>query len=79
MSHYVIMDHLSLWITPGIGIVRIANYINGELWGRPTNQAWGVVFPRVDGLLRHPSQLYEAFAEGLLLWCIIGLVTLTLN
>lgn len=68
---YQIMDNLALWITPCLGIVRIANYVNGELWGRPTNQAWGVVFPRVDSLLRHPSQLYEAFSEGLLLGCII--------
>jgi phosphatidylglycerol:prolipoprotein diacylglycerol transferase len=44
--------------------VRIANFINGELFGRPTDGSWGVVFPMGGGVARHPSQIYEAFAEG---------------
>ena len=50
---------------------RIANFINGELWGRPTDAAWGVVFPRAGELPRHPSQLYQAVLEGLLLFLIL--------
>ena len=53
----------------GIFFGRIANFINGELYGRPTDQTWGVVF--FDSILRHPSQLYEAFFEGILLLCIM--------
>src|SRR5690606_26805560 len=44
---------------------RIANFVNGELFGRPTDVPWGVVFPRGGPLPRHPSQLYEALLEGL--------------
>ena len=55
-----------------LGIVRIANFINGELWGRITDQSWGVAFPG-SVMLRHPSQLYEAFLEGLVLWGIMRL------
>jgi phosphatidylglycerol:prolipoprotein diacylglycerol transferase len=51
---------------PGLFFGRIANFINGELWGRPTDGSWGVVFPRASGqgIPRHPSQLYEAVLEG---------------
>jgi len=59
---------------PGLFFGRIANFINGELWGKLTNQAWGVIFPQSAGLSaypywlpRHPSQLYEALLEGLVL------------
>jgi phosphatidylglycerol:prolipoprotein diacylglycerol transferase len=56
----------------GLGVGRIANFINGELWGRPTASTWGVIFPRADSLPRHPSQLYEAASHflllGLLMW-----------
>lgn len=59
-------------ITPvGLFLGRIANFVNGELVGRPTNGTWGVVFPSHDNLLRHPSQLYEAGLEGLLLGIIL--------
>lgn len=58
----------------GLGVGRIANFVNAELWGRPTASTWGVVFPRVDGLPRHPSQLYEAASHfllfGVLLWLL---------
>ncbi len=50
---------------------RIGNFINGELWGRPTDLPWGMVFPHVDALPRHPSQLYEAFFEGAVLFVIL--------
>ncbi|PVA05826.1 prolipoprotein diacylglyceryl transferase [Thalassorhabdomicrobium marinisediminis] len=71
---------LALTATPAIFLVRIANFINAELWGRPTDLPWGVIFPGeaaqfcpdVAGLCaRHPSQLYEALTEGLILGAVI--------
>lgn len=58
----------------GLGVGRIANFINAELWGRPTASTWGVVFPRVDALPRHPSQLYEAASHFLLLGVLLWLL-----
>lgn len=55
---------------------RCANFINQELYGKPTDVAWGVIFPITgDGIARHPSQLYEAFLEGLVLFIILRFVT----
>ena len=56
-------------------LVRIANFINGELWGRQTTLPWGMVFPDAGPLPRHPSQLYEAALEGLLLFCLLRWAT----
>ncbi len=50
---------------------RIGNFINQELWGRVTDVPWGVVFPAAGALPRHPSQLYEAFLEGLVLFAVL--------
>jgi phosphatidylglycerol:prolipoprotein diacylglycerol transferase len=55
----------------GLFFGRIANFINGELWGRPTTLPWGVVFPGAGPLPRHPSQLYEAALEGVVLFLIL--------
>lgn len=55
----------------GLFFGRIGNFINAELWGRVTDLPWGVVFPHAGALPRHPSQLYEALLEGLLLFIII--------
>ncbi len=55
----------------GLGLGRLGNFINGELWGRVTDLPWGVVFPAAGPLPRHPSQLYEAILEGLLLFIIV--------
>lgn len=55
----------------GLGFGRIGNFINGELWGRPTDLPWGMVFPHVDQLPRHPSQLYEVALEGVVLFCLV--------
>lgn len=68
----VLADAVAAVAPMGIMLGRAANFVNGELWGRPSEVAWAVIFkhaPRVDGVMvaRHPSQLYEAFAEGLLL------------
>lgn len=58
----------------GLGVGRVANFVNGELWGRPTGGDWGVIFPRVDNLPRHPSQLYEAASHFLLLGVLLWLL-----
>jgi phosphatidylglycerol:prolipoprotein diacylglycerol transferase len=57
----------------GLFLGRIANFVNGELWGRPTDVPWGVIFPGAGPLPRHPSQLYEAALEGLLLFVVLAL------
>ncbi|MFO7965105.1 MAG: prolipoprotein diacylglyceryl transferase [Desulfobacterales bacterium] len=55
----------------GLGLGRIGNFINGELWGRPTSVPWAMVFPEAGPIPRHPSQLYEAFLEGLVLFILL--------
>lgn len=60
----------------GIFFGRVANFINGELWGRVTDVPWAMVFPRAPGgLPRHPSQLYEAVLEGLVIFCVLWLLS----
>jgi phosphatidylglycerol:prolipoprotein diacylglycerol transferase len=55
----------------GLFFGRIANFINGELWGRVTDVPWAMVFPRAGPLPRHPSELYEAFMEGIVLFTLL--------
>ena len=67
------------WIAPQIPIAlflgRIANFINAELYGRETDVAWGMIFPTdPDALIRHPSQIYEALLEGLLLFVFLNFI-----
>lgn len=60
----------------GLLFGRLANFVNGELWGRVTDAPWGMVFPRAPGgLPRHPSQLYEALLEGLVLFIVLWLLS----
>tara|TARA_B100000427_G_scaffold6443_1_gene5999 strand:+ start:291 stop:1070 length:780 start_codon:yes stop_codon:yes gene_type:complete len=68
------LDLLAIGSTIGIFLGRIANFINGELFGRVTTSAFGMVFPMGGPLPRHPSQLYESFMEGLLLFLILWAV-----
>ncbi len=58
----------------GLFLGRIANFINGELWGRPTDVPWAMVFPNGGPIPRHPSQLYEAALEGIMLLVVLGLM-----
>jgi phosphatidylglycerol:prolipoprotein diacylglycerol transferase len=58
----------------GLFLGRLANFINGELWGRPTDVPWAMIFPHGGPLPRHPSQLYEAALEGVALFAILGLL-----
>jgi len=56
----------------GLFLGRIANFINGELWGRPTDVPWAMIFPNGGPIPRHPSQLYEATLEGVVLFIVLG-------
>ncbi len=62
-------DRLAVVVPIGLGLGRCANFVNGELWGRPAPPwlPWAMIFPRVDDVPRHPSELYEALLEGVLL------------
>ena len=55
----------------GLFFGRLANFINGELWGKETNVYWGVIFPNAGNIPRHPTQLYEAALEGIILFIIL--------
>lgn len=68
-----LMDFIAPLVPPGLAFGRIGNFINGELWGRPTDAPWGMVFPGVDSLPRHPSQLYEFALEGVALFTLLWL------
>ena len=68
-----VLDLAALVAPIGLGLGRIANFINGELWGRPATVPWAVIFPKGGEFPRHPSQLYEALAEGLLLFLLLWL------
>jgi phosphatidylglycerol---prolipoprotein diacylglyceryl transferase len=58
----------------GLFLGRVANFINGELWGRPTDVPWAMVFPNGGPVPRHPSQLYEAALEGIVLFAVLNLL-----
>jgi phosphatidylglycerol:prolipoprotein diacylglycerol transferase len=66
-----IADLVSAAAPIGLGLGRIGNFINGELYGRPTNVSWAMVFPEGGNMPRHPSQLYEALLEGLVLFILL--------
>ena len=68
---YTIADLAALAAPIGLGLGRLGNFINGELYGRPTDVSWCMVFPRGGSACRHPSQLYEAALEGMLLFGIL--------
>lgn len=82
-------DLIAVASPPGLLFGRLANFINGELWGKPTTSKWGMVFPDRNSRLcpdnwlgectRHPSQLYEAALEGLALWIIILVFVICFN
>lgn len=68
-------DIVAAGVPFGLGVVRVANFINSELWGRPTDVPWGFVFPTGGPDPRHPSQLYEVALEGLILLLVLRLLT----
>jgi len=76
ISTLFLLDIISCVAPIGIFFGRIANFINGELVGKATNVYWGVIFPKIDNITRHPSQIYEALLEGLILFFIMNLIIL---
>ena len=65
------MDLIASVAPIGLAIVRLCNFINAELWGRPTKLPWGVIFPHAGFIARHPSQIYECFLEGIILFILL--------
>ena len=76
---FLLLDVIACVAPIGIFLGRIANFINGELIGKATDLYWAVIFPKIDNIPRHPSQLYEAFLEGLTLFIILNLVIFKKN
>jgi phosphatidylglycerol:prolipoprotein diacylglycerol transferase len=74
-SFFQVTDFIAPLVPLGLMAGRIGNFINGELWGRVADASlpWAMVFPQVDSLPRHPSPLYQAAGEGLLLFVILWL------
>ena len=68
---FLFMDLVSLVAPIGIFFGRLANFINSELYGKVTEVPWAVTFVQIDNMSRHPSQLYEAFLEGIILFLIL--------
>ena len=74
INKYIFLDLISVSAPIGLFFGRIANFINGELIGKATNGNWGVIYPQIDSIPRHPSQLYECFLEGIVLFIILNLI-----
>jgi phosphatidylglycerol---prolipoprotein diacylglyceryl transferase len=73
IKFFKLSDFLVPFIPIGLFLGRTGNFINSELYGSPTNASWGVVFPLIDSVPRHPSMLYEAFLEGIVLYLLLFL------
>ena len=76
-TFFQVTDFVVPLVPPGLAAGRIGNFINGNLWGAPSDLPWAMVFPdpRAGGVPRHPSQLYEALLEGLVLFVLVWLFT----
>ena len=74
INKYIFLDLISVSAPIGLFFGRIANFVNGELVGKATNGSWGVIYPQIDDVPRHPSQLYECFLEGIILFIILNLI-----
>jgi phosphatidylglycerol:prolipoprotein diacylglycerol transferase len=70
-NFWELADLVAAVVPVGLGLGRIGNFINGELFGRPSNLPWAMVFPEGGAMPRHPSQLYEALLEGVVLYLIL--------
>ena len=76
MNFFYFSDVISLTAPIGLFFGRFANFINAELYGTKTNMPWGVIFSNIDSISRHPSQIYEALLEGLLLFLILNFLAI---
>jgi len=74
-KYFAVTDFIAPLVPPALFFGRIGNFINAELWGRQTDVAWAMIFPGGGAIPRHPSQLYEAFLEGIVLFIILWLYT----
>ena len=70
----VLLDVISCVAPVGIFFGRLANFVNGELYGKPSDLPWAIIFPNIDNQGRHPSQIYEAVLEGALLFLILNFI-----
>ena len=71
VNKFIFLDLIAAAAPIGIFLGRISNFINSELYGKKTDVFWSVIFPKVDNFSRHPSQLYEAFFEGIVLFLLM--------
>ncbi len=74
ISSFLFLDLISMTAPIGIFLGRIANFINSELYGKETDLFWSVKFERIDNTFRHPSQIYEALFEGIILFILLNYV-----
>ncbi|MDC0200261.1 prolipoprotein diacylglyceryl transferase [Candidatus Pelagibacter sp.] len=74
IKQFFFLDLISMTAPIGIFLGRIANFINSELYGRETKLAWSVKFEKIDNVFRHPSQIYEAIFEGILLFVLLNFI-----
>lgn len=74
LSFLRVCDYIAVNVPMGMLLGRLANFVNGELWGRETDVPWGMIFPGGGEVVRHPSQLYQATFEGLVLLVILMLL-----
>jgi phosphatidylglycerol:prolipoprotein diacylglycerol transferase len=72
LSFLRVCDYVACSVPFGLFFGRLANFVNGELWGKPTDVPWAMIFPTGGPVPRHPSQLYEALLEGPLLFAILA-------
>lgn len=72
INTWSLFDVIAAGVPVGLGLVRCANFINSELWGRTSDVPWAVIFPDGGPLPRHPSQLYEALLEGAVLFAVLA-------
>lgn len=76
---FEVTDFVAPLVPIGLGAGRLGNFINGELWGRVTDVPWAMVYPHVDSLPRHPSEIYQLLTEGVLLFVILWIYGLKIR
>ena len=74
INSFIFLDVISLSAPIGIFLGRISNFINSELYGRETDLIWGFKFLKIDKIVRHPSQVYEAIFEGIILFILLNFI-----